>query len=229
MTQQVKKQTIAIYPGSFNPFTTGHLNILEKSEAIFGKDNVIIAVGVNPEKLKAIAIPNQMGTTAIGHVPMDRAATIKLNLPSKNIEEYSGFLTDYIWEKEKAGFDVVVIRGLRNGDDFDYEVNQLRFMQEMKPDVKVIFINCDKEFEHISSSAYRMLEAVKQGAGHRYLAKEIYNWVVITDFQSADKYASVEDKPQNAVYLQERERWFVGSLEECKNWKKQNPYKEVEQ
>lgn len=46
-------------------------------------------------------------------------------------------------------------------------------MQDMKPDIKVIFIACDKEFEHVSSSAYRLLESVKPGAGHKYLAKEI--------------------------------------------------------
>lgn len=169
--EQSKK--IAIYPGSFNPFTIGHLNILEKVEAVFGKENVIISVGVNPEKVKTISTPGQIGTTAIGHVEIDRVATIKGNLPSKNVEKYSGFLTDYVFEKEKEGYDVTIIRGLRNGDDLDYEINQLRFMEEMKPDIKVIFISCDKQFEHISSSAYRMLEAVKPGAGHKYLAKEI--------------------------------------------------------
>ncbi len=169
--EQSKK--IAIYPGSFNPLTTGHLNIIEKAEAIFGKENVIIAVGVNPEKVKQISVPGQMGSVAIGLVELDRTATIKGNFPSKNIEKYSGFLTDYVFEKENAGYDVTIIRGLRNGDDLDYEVNQLRFMEEMHPKVKVVFIICDKQFEHISSSAYRMLEAVRPGAGHKYLAKEI--------------------------------------------------------
>jgi pantetheine-phosphate adenylyltransferase len=152
------ENTIAIYPGSFNPFTIGHLNILQKAEAIFGVENVIIAVGVNPEK-------NPSG--------IDRVATIKGNLPSKNVEGFQGFLTDYIWEKEKAGYKVVVVKGLRNGDDLDYEVNQLRFMEEMKSNVKVIFITCDKQFEHVSSSAYRALESVRPGAGHKYLAKEV--------------------------------------------------------
>jgi len=152
---------IAIYPGSFNPFTIGHLNILEKAEAIFGKENVVILVGRNPQKSN----PQESQYISV--------KTIKDNLPSKNIEQFQGFLTDYIWEKEKEGFDVTVIRGLRNGDDLDYEVNQLRFMEDMKPDIKVVFITCDKQFEHVSSSAYRMLEAVKPFSGHKYLAKEI--------------------------------------------------------
>lgn len=169
MTQ---KKKIAIYPGSFNPFTIGHLNILEKAEAIFGVENVIIAVGINPEKTKTIAVTDTIGTLAIGHVPVDRVATIKQNLSSKNVEKFSGFLTDYVWEKEQAGFDVTIVKGLRNGKDLDYEVNQLRFMEEMKPNVKVMFLVCDKQFEHVSSSAYRMFEAIREGSGHRYIAKE---------------------------------------------------------
>lgn len=157
----MSNKKIAIYPGSFNPFTIGHLNILEKAEAIFGKENVIIAVGRNPQK----ANPQTAQFECI--------ETIKRNLPSKKVEGFKEFLTDYVWEKEKEGFDVTIVKGLRNGDDLDYEVNQLRFMEEMKPNIKVIFITCDKQFEHVSSSAYRALEAVRPFSGHKYLAKEI--------------------------------------------------------
>ena len=96
-----KNKKIAIYPGTFNPFTIGHLNILEKAEKLFGKENVIISVGENPAKDKD---PKSMA--------MSRQITIKMNLPSRKVERYQGFLTDYIWEKEKEGYDVTVIRGL---------------------------------------------------------------------------------------------------------------------
>jgi len=153
----MSKQKIAIYPGSFNPFTIGHLNILEKAELLFGKENVIIAVGTNPDKTQD---------------SVDRVATIKQNLPTRNVEGFVGFLTDYIWKKENSGFEIFVIKGLRNGDDLFYETNQLRFLEEMKPSINVIFLLCDKQYEHISSSAYRALEKVQEGSGLRYLAKE---------------------------------------------------------
>lgn len=156
---------IAIYPGSFNPFTIGHQNILEKAEAIFGKDNVIIAVGLNSSKAKEMSLAPDV-------FQENTRLTIKFNLPSKTVEKYMGFLTDFVFEKEELGYDVTIIRGLRNGSDLDYEVNQLRFIQDMKPDFKVMFLVCDKQFEHVSSSAYKMLEAVRPGAGHKYLAKE---------------------------------------------------------
>lgn len=147
---------IALYPGSFFPFTKGHLNVLYKAEAIFGEGNVWVAIGTNPDK-------------------SDQSRAAELNtrgqLSGKKVVRYTEFLTDYIFELEKEGYDVTIVRGLRNGADLDYEVNQLRFMQEMKPNVKICFIPCDKEFEHVSSSAYRALEKIRPGAGHKYLAQ----------------------------------------------------------
>jgi pantetheine-phosphate adenylyltransferase len=154
----MEKKKLAIYPGSFNPFTIGHLNILEKAESLFGKENVVILVGNNPTK-------------EVGEI--DRVITIKGNLPSKNVDSFTGFLTDYIYDKEQLGFDVVVIKGLRNGDDLDYEVNQMRYLEDRKKDMKTVFLICDKEFEHVSSSGYRACEKIMPGAGHKYLAKEI--------------------------------------------------------
>lgn len=220
----MSNKKIAIYPGSFNPFTIGHLNILEKAEAIFGKENVIIVVGVNPDKVSVAY------TTSGTFISDPRIKTIELNLPSKKVEGFCGFLTDYIWEKEKEGFDVTVVKGLRNGDDLDYEVNQLRFMEEMKPDVKVLYLVCDKQYEHVSSSAYRALEKVREGAGHKYLAKEPEsNYIVFIDHQSIDNYAMMIDAPKNEEYLFRRIKLFRGTKSECEAWKKENPYEEFDE
>lgn len=154
----MENKTLVLYPGSFNPFTKGHLNILEKAELIFGKENVVILVGENPEKDKQ---------------SIDKVSTIKGNLPSRNIDSFSGYLTDYVYEKEKLGFNVILVRGLRNGDDLDYEVNQLRYLEDRIKDLKTVFLICDKQFEHISSSGYRLCEKIMQGSGYQYLAKEI--------------------------------------------------------
>src|SRR5690606_32485765 len=96
---------------------------------------VIIAFGQNPDKSERTwEIPN----------------TIK----NRQIEHYEGLLTDLV---EKMG-DVTVIRGLRNSTDFNYEQNQYRYIQELMPNIKIVNIFCDKEFEHISSSGIRTLE-----------------------------------------------------------------------
>lgn len=138
-----RRPKIAVYPGSFNPFHIGHLNILQKAEKIF--DKVIIARGINPEKSNEFAeLPNR-----INH---------------RQIEYYDGLLTDFI---DSLEYDVTIIRGLRNSTDLQYELTQYRFLQELKNDIKIVSIFCDKEYEHISSSSLRMLK--KYGKDYLYL------------------------------------------------------------
>ena len=137
-------KTIAIYPGSFNPMHIGHINILEKAERIFGRGNVLIAVGVNPDKLSTPKSDEDL------HLLEQRI--------NRKIITYNKFLHELIEDYEKEGYKVVIIRGLRNGVDLDYEVNQYRFVDDFKKDVNVIYITCDREYEHISSSAIRKIE-----------------------------------------------------------------------
>lgn len=126
---------IAVFPGSFNPFHKGHYNVLQKAEKIF--DKVIIAFGSNPDKDGMHKWP------------------IPVAIKNRQIEYYSGLLTDFIETMED---EPVVIRGLRNSTDFQYEQNQYRYIQELMPNIRIVNIFCDKEFEHISSSGIRTLE-----------------------------------------------------------------------
>ncbi len=146
---QQHRPKIGIYPGSFYPFHNGHLNILEKAEAVF--DKVIIARGINPDK------------QAINQNKIE-SKTLKY----RQIENFQGFLTNYLTSKEKFA-DITLVRGLRNGDDLDYEVNQLRFMDDMKKDLKVVFLPCDKEYEHISSSSIKNLDKIDPNFSKRYI------------------------------------------------------------
>lgn len=134
---------IAVFAGSFNPFHKGHYNVLTKAERIF--DKVIIAFGDNPVKT-------------------DKKWPVPVKIKNRQCENYTGLLTDFI---ETLEYDVTVIRGLRNSTDFQYEQNQYRYIQELKPDIKIVNIFCDKEFEHISSSGIRTLE--KFNRHHNYL------------------------------------------------------------
>ena len=136
---------IGVLAGSFSPFHKGHMNILNKAEKIF--DKVIIARGINPEKSNDLR-------------PLPEC------LSYRQIEYYDGLLTDFI---DSLGYDVTLIRGLRNSIDLQYELTQFQYMQEFKPDIKIISIFCDKEFEHISSSSIRMLE--KYGKSDIYECK----------------------------------------------------------
>lgn len=145
--------SIAIYPGSFNPFHRGHYNILLKASKIFGK--VIIAKGVNPEK--------ESNKTEIPLIVSNKFAVI----------QYDGLLTNCI---EKVKYDlgetnITVIRGLRNSVNLQHEMNQYRFLQDLMPDIQMVSIFCDKEYEHISSSAIRMLQKYGDNKVSNYLIK----------------------------------------------------------
>ena len=212
----MQRKKIAIYPGTFNPFTIGHLNIAEKADAIFGKENTIIAVGENPAKDKNP-----------GDAAYMRMKTIQGNLPSRTVEKYKGFLTDYVFEKEKQGFDVTVIRGLRNGFDLQYETNLLRALQDYKPNIKVLFFLCDKEFDHVSSSLYRLCEADKPFSGHRYLAKEVPSAKMIASSQCAILVKKYEENIMEKYSIIPKEKSvgfnpdFTGTYVECLEWIKQ--------
>lgn len=138
-----RKPLIGVFCGSFNPFHKGHYNVLQKAELIC--DKVIIAFGKNPDK-------------------QDRNWPVPKTIQNRQMKEYSGLLTDFL---DSLGYDVIVVRGLRNSTDFQYEQNQYRYIQELKPKVKIINVFCDKEFEHISSSGIRTLE--KYGKHQNYL------------------------------------------------------------
>jgi pantetheine-phosphate adenylyltransferase len=148
-------KTLAIYAGSFNPFHIGHLNIVEKAEKIFGEGNVLIAIGVNPEK-------SNSGDS------LSRALEISDKI-KRPVEVYTTFLHELIEKKEAEGYKVVLIRGLRNGDDLAYEDNQLKFINDFKKNIDVVFFRCDEEFQHISSSAIRNLQSFRPGSGDKYL------------------------------------------------------------
>ena len=109
-----RKPKIGLYAGSFNPFHKGHLNILQKAEQIF--DKVIIAKGWNPDK-------DYPGN----HIPEV--------LRYRQVEVYQGLLTDFI---DSLGYEVTLIRGLRDSKDLDYELNQYRFLKDLKKDILAI-------------------------------------------------------------------------------------------
>ena len=142
-----RRPNIGLYAGSFNPFHVGHLDILTKAEKIF--DKVILDKGANPEK---------------------DANNSKLPdcVSNREIIIWAG-LTPELIKKLSIHSNVTLIRGLRSGKDLDYEVNNLRYMEDAYEDIKVIFIHCDRNYEHISSRDIKMLEKFGSKLIKKYL------------------------------------------------------------
>ena len=147
-----KTPNIAIYAGSFNPIHLGHTDIINKGEMIF--DKVIIAKGRNDSK----NIDEELFTKEFNKL-------VEL-YPTKEIVEYSGLLTDLL--KEQEG-NITLIRGIRNGNDLEAENTLITYMKDLFPELKVVYLPCNKEFEHISSSAIRSLRKHGDDLVKKYL------------------------------------------------------------
>jgi pantetheine-phosphate adenylyltransferase len=147
-------KTVGIYTGSFNPFHFGHLDILNKAKRMF--DEVVIAVGHNPDKYMLSEVHQ-------------RIETIEAQLPNQKVLYYEGFTTEFIDALILGEKTPVLIRGLRNGVDLDYEIQQLRYMEDAYPEINVAMIPCSRDVAHISSSMIKAIGKIENSKMSQYL------------------------------------------------------------
>ena len=129
----------ALFPGSFDPFTAGHLNILRRALTMF--DEVVVAVGINQDKRSFFDMPKKLDII--------RQATAGLG--GVRVIEYSNLTVDTCRE---LGIRHIV-RGVRNMIDFETERSIADANRRLAPEVETIIIPTAQEFAHISSSAVR--------------------------------------------------------------------------
>lgn len=130
---------IAIYPGSFDPLTYGHLDIIERACKIF--DKVIVSVFINPNKK--------------GLFTLEERIDILKNVIGLNkqivIESFDGLLTDYLKEKNIK----IVIRGLRAVSDLEYEFQYASANRTLCPEIETIFFMPRLRYSYLSSTVVR--------------------------------------------------------------------------
>ncbi len=150
----------ALFPGSFDPFTSGHLNILTRALTIF--DEVIVAVGVNQAKRGFFTMEQREDII--------RQAT--KDLPGVRIISYDGLTVDICRELGVRH----IIRGVRNMTDFDNEQAIADANRHLAPEIDTIIIPTAQEYSHISSSAVRDLLSHKGD-----LSRFIPEWVKLPE------------------------------------------------
>lgn len=154
---------IGIYPGSFNPFHLGHMDILAKASQVF--DKVVVAIGNNAKKHHIDDSMPAFGQAALcaemehsNCQILSRAYKVKKTIPVFEVVWFTTLLTRCMDLYTPHG-DVTIVRGLRNGYDLEAENNLVAILKDLDPTSNVIFLPCNNALSHISSSAIRELEA----------------------------------------------------------------------
>jgi pantetheine-phosphate adenylyltransferase len=137
-------QTLAIYPGTFDPFTTGHLDLIRRSIDIFAQVQVAVAA----------SSPKQTLFTAAERVEMIREATRSLERVS--VESFEGLLVDYLRSRHAN----VVLRGLRAISDFEYEFQLAQMNRKLFPGFEIVYMMPGESYTFISSSLVKEIAAL---------------------------------------------------------------------
>jgi pantetheine-phosphate adenylyltransferase len=141
---KVTMKTIAVYPGSFDPITNGHLDVIRRAASLF--DQVVVAVAHNQEKTPLFSAPER--------VALVRAAVH----PHGNVrvDEFAGLLVRYA---RRIGANVLV-RGLRAVSDFEYEFQMALVNRRLDPHVETIFLMPKEEYIFLSSRSVKEVAAL---------------------------------------------------------------------
>lgn len=137
--------SLAIYPGSFDPITNGHLDIIERASHLF--DEVIVAVLVNRSKNSLFSIEDR--------VEMIRAVTQAI--PGVKVESFSGLTAEYARLKGAK----ILIRGLRAVSDFDAELRIALTNKKLNPELETVFLMTSSEYLFLSSSTVREIASMQ--------------------------------------------------------------------
>ncbi len=130
---------VALFPGSFDPFTNGHMDIVQTASVLF--DRVEVAIGINASKKPLLTVEERIRliAQAVGH------------LENVGVSEFDGLVVNYA-RKINA---TVIVRGLRQSVDFEYELRMAVANRRMHPDLPTVFLSPHPENMFVSSTIVR--------------------------------------------------------------------------
>lgn len=154
-------ERIAVCPGSFDPITLGHLDIITRASAMF--DKFIVVVMNNANKNSTFS-------------PQERKSLIEKcvgNLPNVQVDIYDGLLADYAAQKNACA----IVKGLRAMSDFEYEFQMALTNKKLNPQVETLFLTTSSQYMYLSSSMAKQVAGMG-GDVTDFLPQEIYDDVV---------------------------------------------------
>lgn len=136
---------IGIYPGSFDPVTLGHLDIIKRSAKLV--DKLIIGVLNNSKKVPVFTTQERK----------EMIETVVADIPNVEVDYFTGLLVDFVKEKQAD----VIFRGLRAVSDFEYELQIAQLNRTLRPEIDTVFLAASVEHAYLSSSSVREIAQYK--------------------------------------------------------------------
>jgi pantetheine-phosphate adenylyltransferase len=153
--------TRAIYPGSFDPVTKGHLDIIIRSSKIM--EHLTVAVLENPRKVATFDIEQRV----------EMLKMITASYPNVEVDYYKGLLIDYA-EKKDIG---IIIKGLRAISDFEFEFQMALVNQKLSPAIETLFMMTNSKYSYLSSSIVKEIAALG-GDIKSLVPDEVYETII---------------------------------------------------
>ena len=151
----MKRKTV-IYPGTFDPVTNGHLDIIERSDHLFGK--VVVAILINPEKDPIFSAEERKDLIQ---------KSIGSSMPNVEVDVFQGLLVDYAKRKDAD----VIIRGIRAVSDYEYELQMALMNRRLEPGIETLFMLPAENYSYLSSRLVR--EIAENGGSISGLVPEV--------------------------------------------------------
>jgi pantetheine-phosphate adenylyltransferase len=129
----------AIYPGTFDPITNGHQDLVRRAAGIF--DRVIVAIAANPNKTPMFALDKRV----------ELARKVLADLPNVEVTGYSGLTVEFARKHQVS----VIVRGLRAVSDFEFEFQLANMSRHLAREIETVFLTPQEQFTFISSSLIR--------------------------------------------------------------------------
>ena len=130
---------IAVYPGTFNPITNGHTDLVERAAGLF--DKIVVAVGTNTQKGKGLPVTERVAL----------ATEVLREIGNVEVVSFDGLLTDFVHEKGAN----IILRGLRTVADFEYEFQLVGMNRALNPEIETVFLAPAEHLSYISSTLVR--------------------------------------------------------------------------
>ncbi|KAB2823508.1 pantetheine-phosphate adenylyltransferase [Aliivibrio finisterrensis] len=157
---------LTLYPGTFDPITNGHLDLIKRSAAMF--EHIIVAVAASPSKKTLFTLDERV----------QLVQDVTQDLPNVSVEGFSGLMVDFAKEKEAN----LLVRGLRTTMDFEYEFGLTSMYRKLMPELESVFLTPSEEYAFLSSTIVR--EVALHGGSVEAFVPSVVNQALIHKVKS---------------------------------------------